>query len=135
MSVASSRGAVKAVQSNGRHLLSWSIKHGSTSTNIPQASAVDDKDMNGDLKSEPPAYLASTSEDPPAYSPPSSFTINGQSLSVPLVTIQQLKSHLCLLRAFKELRTVVEEGKDERLPENVRALEAPPRWGWFVVER
>ncbi len=99
---------------------------------------VDDKDMSGDLKSEPPAYSASTSEDPPAYSPPSSFTINGQSLSVPLVTIQQLKSHLCLLRAFKELRTVVEEGKDARLPENVRALEAPPRWGWFVglaVER
>ena len=56
----------------------------------------------------------------------------------PLVSVQQLKAHLSLLRAFKGLRTAIEEGKDPRIPEYARGIEAIPRWGWFVglaVER
>lgn len=87
----------------------------------------------------PPAYASATDNDtPPAYSPPSSYNIGGQTLSAPLVTVEQLKAHLSLLRAFKNLRTVIEEGKDPRIPEYARGLESIPRWGWFVglaVER
>ena len=96
------------------------------------------KDQDG-TPQPPPSYSSATSNDtPPAYAPPSAYRIGAQTLSAPLVTVQQLKAHLCLLRAFKNLRTAIEEGTDPRIPDYARDLEAVPRWGWFVglaVER
>ena len=81
-----------------------------------------------------PAYSASAGaeEKPPAYTPPSSFTVGLQVLTAPLVTIEQLKAHLSLLGAFKQLRTVLDEGADPRIPEYAQSLEPIARWGWFV---
>jgi hypothetical protein len=55
-----------------------------------------------------------------------------------LVTPQQLKGHLALLRAFHALRQTVQAGNDYRFPADVRLLDADRRWTWFVslaVER
>lgn len=98
------------------------------------------KAEDNELKAEaPPPYATpSDNENPPAYSPPSSYSINSRALSAPLVTIEQLKAHLSLLRAFKNLRDVFDKGEDIRLPASARTLEPIPRWGWFVglaVER
>ena len=69
---------------------------------------------------------------PPIYKTPTSFSIGGQVFTDPLVTIEQLKAHLSLLRAFKQLRSVIDEGADPRIPVYARALDPVPRWGWFV---
>ena len=91
------------------------------------------------MEPPPPSYASATeNEKPPAYTAPSSYRIGGQMLTSPLVTVPQLKAHLSLLRAFKQLRTVIDEGKDPRLPEFTRSMDALPRWAWFVglaVER
>lgn len=87
----------------------------------------------------PPSYATATeNETPPAYTPPSSYRIGGQQLTAPLVSVEQLKAHLSLLRAFKRLRTVIDEGKDGRLSDFARSMNPLPRWAWFVglaVER
>ena len=50
------------------------------------------------------------------------------------MTIEQLKAHLALLRDFKQLRTLVEEGTDVRLPQDIRDLGTPTaRWGIIVA--
>lgn len=85
-----------------------------------------------DTKS-PPSYTA-TENPPPEYTPPSNYDIGGQALHQPFVSVEQLKAHLALLRAFKDLRTIVEEGTDSRLPLDVRALDQPAlRWGRMVA--
>lgn len=57
----------------------------------------------------------------------------------PFVSVEELKAHLALLRAFKDLRTLVEAGTDGRLPQDIRDLETPAlRWARIVslsVER
>lgn len=67
------------------------------------------------------------------------YTIGGKTLPVPLVQIQDLKAHLRLLRAFKELRAVVEaadattgSSKTSQWPELAKALDGPRRWIWFL---
>ncbi|KAJ3557415.1 hypothetical protein NM688_g1475 [Phlebia brevispora] len=104
------------------------------------ADALQQAFENQSIATEPPPSYTATAgaERPPAYSPPSSYRIGAQTLSSPFVTIEQLKAHLSLLKAFKQLKTVVDEGKDARIPEFARSMEPLPRWGWFVglaVER
>lgn len=71
------------------------------------------------------------------------YIIGGQTLEAPLVTIQQVKAHLCLLRAFKDLRAAVEATPTEldksqlpygtsEWPELVKKLDGPSRWIWFL---
>ena len=58
--------------------------------------------------------------------------IGKQPVSTPLITLPQLKAHLSLLRAIQALRSVVEEGTDERFPEYVKLLQPPQRWIWMI---
>jgi hypothetical protein len=60
----------------------------------------------------------------------------------PLVTADQLKSHLELLRSFHRLRLSVEGSDavkfDPRIPDWAREFDKDVRWSWFVglaVER
>lgn len=81
------------------------------------------------------SYAANVPQDgpPPAYTFPSTFTIgNGRTLA-PLVTPEQLKGHLSLLRLFYNLRATIEAGKDDRLPAWALQLEPERRWAWFVT--
>ena len=82
----------------------------------------------------PPSYTANVPPDgpPPAYTFPTTFTIGTGKTQAPLVTPEQLKGHLGLLRLFYNLRETVEAGKDERLPDWARELEPERRWAWFV---
>lgn len=105
---------------------------------------MDSKDSKGKTaeEEEPPAYspalAASSSDRPPAYQSPSSYRVGSQKLKNPLVQVHELKAHLCLLRAFRNLRTVVEDGKIAEWPEIPRMWAPSQRWAWFVglaVER
>jgi hypothetical protein len=93
----------------------------------------------------PPSYLAPVgpNEHPSAYTFPSSFTI-GKSTTKPLVTPNQLKTHLTILRVFHGMRLSVEGSVeanvpvDPSLPEWSLQLDKEARWAWFVglaVER
>jgi hypothetical protein len=83
----------------------------------------------------PPSYTANVPQDgpPPAYTFPTTFTIGNMKTQAPLVTPEQLKGHLGLLRLFHELRETVETGKDDRLPAWAMQLEPERRWTWFVT--
>jgi len=106
--------------------------------------------MNGKLfnkSAAPPRYTsqgagpsASTSEDrsapPPYHLEEVRFPIGGKVPKDSLVTPSQLKTHLGLLRAFRELKTRVtdlEANQDVRnkLPPLARTLEPEERWTWF----
>lgn len=66
--------------------------------------------------------------------PPNKYFVGGQLLKHPFVTVSQLKAHLALLRAFKALRTSVEDGKENRLPQDICEMEIPAlRWGIIVA--
>jgi hypothetical protein len=90
---------------------------------------------------ELPGYRDPKTEDPPpdySYTAPSKYTVGNQVVSQPFVSIEQLKAHLTLLRAFKILRTSVEEDTENRLPEHIRALKdqssgSSLRWGCVVA--
>ena len=79
---------------------------------------------------EPPLYT--TNDSPPDYSPPTSYRIGSQTLLSPLVQVAELRAHLSLLRAFKNLRNDVEEANAAKLPEGTRTLDQRQRWAWFV---
>lgn len=51
---------------------------------------------------------------------------------MPLVQTNELKAHLCLLRAFKILREAVEVDDVTDWPETIRMLDRQQRWAWFV---
>ncbi|KAI0791997.1 hypothetical protein C8Q75DRAFT_805043 [Abortiporus biennis] len=100
--------------------------------------------------SPPPAYreagnefklpLANETPLPPTYIAPSSYQIGLNILPKPLVSTEELKAHLALLRAFKLLRETVKERTafELGLPPAAHALEKDQRWAWFVglaVER
>lgn len=90
-----------------------------------------------ETKSEPPKLPEYSAHDPgadapPAYTPPSAFAIGAKTLTNPLVQVQELKAHLALLRAFKDLRTTVEEGKAGNWPPATHILDSAQRWAWFV---
>lgn len=69
------------------------------------------------------------------YVPPTSFSVDERSLSRPFVDIRDLKAHLYLLRAFKNLRNAVEflqGAPTKRWPQEVLKMEPEKRWAWFV---
>ena len=80
---------------------------------------------------------ATEGEPSPARVSPSEFKIGARVTPSPLVSASQLKTHLNLLRAFKLLRTKVEEDPQD-FPVNAVYLTPGERWTWFLesaVER
>jgi hypothetical protein len=80
--------------------------------------------------------------DPPTYPFPSSFQIGVLHTRNPLITPDQLKGHLALLRSFWALRVSVEGSEqvkvDGRIPDWALKFDKEARWAWFVglaVER
>lgn len=72
---------------------------------------------------------------PPTYEPPTRFTIGGAVTSEPLVSIQQIKGHLALLRQFAELKAQIQAYSTAGM-NNLEDADA--KWAWFVglaVER
>lgn len=68
--------------------------------------------------------------------PPSSYAIGEYTITEPLVSIKHLKTHLGLLRAFKDLRTQVETSASLTATSGIS--DVSERWAWFVnlaVER
>ena len=77
---------------------------------------------------------------PPPYHAPTRYAIGDTVLDAPLVSIHQLKGHLALLRAFKALKTNIQDKRPDelQLPAAVNELDKDKRWAWFVglaVER
>jgi hypothetical protein len=62
-----------------------------------------------------------------------SFEIGSQRTSGPLVSVAQVKGHLRLLRTFRNLRVIVEECKDRRIPAFARQMDRDSRWIWFIT--
>lgn len=74
---------------------------------------------------------------PPRYLERIRFPVGGKTPKGPFVTISQLKAHLGLLRAFRELKnrvTDLETNRDTRdkLSLLARELEPQQRWVWFL---
>lgn len=67
-----------------------------------------------------------------SLSGPASYEIGSTTRTEPLVSVQYLKAHLCLLGAFKSLRTSVENAGDDQLPILALGLDKSQRWSWFV---
>ena len=94
----------------------------------------------------PPPYNSvengrqSGTELPPPYRAPVAYAIGDTVLHTPLINIGQLKAHLALLRAFKRLKTSIQDRSPDELhlPLEVHELDKDKRWTWFVglaVER
>jgi hypothetical protein len=85
----------------------------------------------------PPQYESDL--EPPVYALQSHFNIGDHVTPCPLVSANQLKTHLKLLKAFKDLRTQVEDNAFiVGLPKSALGLEPHKRWVWFLelaVER
>ncbi|OJA15205.1 hypothetical protein AZE42_10552 [Rhizopogon vesiculosus] len=62
-----------------------------------------------------------------------SFIIGSQRTPGPLVSIAQVKGHLRLLRVFHNLRVIVEECKDRRIPAFAAQMDRDSRWVWFIT--
>lgn len=73
-------------------------------------------------------------DDPPEYISQSHFHVGKTITSVPFVTPFQLKVHLGLLRAFRELKLKVQEDSDvtNTFPPLAGALDPEARWVWFL---
>jgi hypothetical protein len=80
-----------------------------------------------------PSYSVLATE-PPPYTFPTSFTIGTKTTVGPLVTPDQLKGHLNLLRAFAALRERVEKSNDG-LGSSLSANDTPGecKWARFVA--
>jgi hypothetical protein len=72
--------------------------------------------------------------DPPEYIYQSQFHVGKGVTRVPFVTPSQLKIHLELLRAFRELQLRVQADSDvaNTFPPLAGALDADARWVWFL---
>ena len=79
-----------------------------------------------------PAYPSPKVLSGPAYSSLTSFQI-GKKYVDALVTPEQLKGHLSILRTFHTLRSTVENAKDDRFPSWAKEMEPERRWSWFVA--
>ena len=96
----------------------------------------------------PPRYIAldagpstSTPDDhsapPPYYLEQVCLPVGGKIPKGSFVTVHQLKTHLGLLRAFRELKdrvTNLEANQDvrDKLPSLARELGPQERWTWFL---
>lgn len=86
---------------------------------------------------DPNATDPGSTKPSPTYAFPTSFSIGRQSVNA-VVSPEQLKGHLALLRIFYALRTTVEDAQDERFPAWARNITPEQRWSWFIslaVER
>ena len=77
------------------------------------------------------------SSPPPYYLEQFRFPMGGKIPQGPFVTISQLKAHLGLLRAFRELEnrvTDLEANRDvrDKLPPLGQKLGSQQRWVWFL---
>jgi hypothetical protein len=72
--------------------------------------------------------------DPPEYTPQSQFPVGRAVTTAPFVTPSQIKIHLGLLRAFRELKLKVQATSDvaDAFPPLAGALEPEARWVWFL---
>jgi len=107
-----------------------------------------DADVSNNTPPPPPRYSdhgagpsSSTSVNnsgpPPYYLEQIRFPVGAMVPTEPFVTIPQLKAHLGLLRAFRELKnrvTDLEINQDVRgkLPSLAQELGQPQRWTWFL---
>ena len=101
-----------------------------------------DKNFGGEAA--PPQYTApstSTPDDcsspPPYYPGEIPLPVGGDAPNDSFVTAAQLKAHLGLLRAFRELKdrvTNLEANQDVRnkLPQLAQELAPQDRWTWFL---
>ncbi|KAJ7494422.1 hypothetical protein B0H11DRAFT_1717508 [Mycena galericulata] len=79
---------------------------------------------------------STSTEAPPAYSAPTTFTVGSKGATKPFISAPQVKDHLALLHAFAELKLKVAEMSDPGVPHF--PLDIDRRWSWFVglaVER
>lgn len=65
------------------------------------------------------------------------FTIGGRSILRPLVSVEQLRSHLRLLAMFASMKQKVDDPDSdprvaERIPPLAMALPPEKRWIWFL---
>lgn len=77
---------------------------------------------------------AAPPHDPPEYISQSQFHVGKAVTLVPFVTPSQLKIHLGLLRAFRELKLRVQDNADiaNTFPPLAGALDSEARWVWFL---
>lgn len=68
----------------------------------------------------------------PHNQPLSPYLIGSCEVPKPLVSVEQVEDHLQLLAAFHDLRIIVEEGKDQRIPGFAKQMNPESRWQWFV---
>lgn len=98
--------------------------------------------VKGPSESASQSHLESTSTaetavplyDPPEYISQSQFHVGKTVTLTPFVTPSQLKIHLGLLRAFRELKLKVQESSDlaNTFPPLAAVLDAEARWTWFL---
>lgn len=86
------------------------------------------------LETTSTAETAVPPHNPPEYTPQSQFHVGRAATLVPFVTPSQLKIHLGLLKAFRELKLKVQESSDiaNTFPPLAGALDAEARWVWFL---
>ena len=72
--------------------------------------------------------------DPPEYTPQSQFRVGKGVTTAPFITTSQLKVHLGLLRAFRDLKLKVQDNSDpsDMFPPLAGALDPEARWVWFL---
>jgi hypothetical protein len=91
-------------------------------------------DQSRVLETTSTAETAVPLHDPPEYISQSKFHVGKGATPVPFVSPYQLKIHLGLLRAFRELKLKVQENFDiaNAFPPLAGALDAEARWVWFL---
>ena len=72
--------------------------------------------------------------DPPEYALQSQFRVGRAITPAPLLTPSQIRVHLGLLRAFRELKLKVQESSEivSAFPPLAGALDPEARWVWFL---
>lgn len=90
--------------------------------------------QSGLLETTSTTETAVPPHDPPEYTPQSQFRVGKAVTPAPFVVPSQLKIHLGLLRAFRELKLKVQESSDiaNTFPPLAGALDAEARWVWFL---
>ena len=86
------------------------------------------------LETSSSTVTAAPHDDPPEYIAQSQFCVGKAVTPVPFITPSQLKIHLGLLKAFRELKLKVQENSDvaNAFPPLARALDSEARWVWFL---
>lgn len=86
------------------------------------------------LEMDSTTETAAPPDNPPEYIAQSQFNVGKAVTTAPFVTPSQLKIHLGLLRAFRELKLKIQEnpGAANTLPPLAGALDPEARWVWFL---